>query len=75
MTPRELKSWRKRLEMSQTAAASALGLSLRGYQNYEDGTRPIKRYIALACAAIAAGLDEYREDLIAVIETVLAPLR
>ncbi len=61
MTPFALKAWRKRLDLSQSAAAKALGLSLRGYQNYENGTRPIKRYIALACAAVARGIKELRE--------------
>ncbi len=56
MTPGQLKSWRKRLSLSQTEAADALGLSLRGFQNLEGGQRRIRKFIALACAAVAMGL-------------------
>lgn len=31
---------RKRLKMSQEAAARAIGISLRGYQNWESGAEP-----------------------------------
>jgi transcriptional regulator with XRE-family HTH domain len=44
-----LKAWRARLGLSQTEAAKALGLSIRGYQNYESGERAIPHPVALAC--------------------------
>jgi transcriptional regulator with XRE-family HTH domain len=56
MSPAQLRAWRKRLDLSQTEAANALGLSLRGYQNYEGGHRRITKVVALACAAVALGL-------------------
>lgn len=56
MTPAALRAWRLRLDLTQTAAAKELGLSLRGYQHHEAGTRPIAKYIALACAALENGL-------------------
>lgn len=59
MTPTQLRDWRERLNLSQQRAASELGLSLRGYQNYESGERKIRRHIALACAAVAFGLPPY----------------
>jgi transcriptional regulator with XRE-family HTH domain len=59
MNPAQLRAWRKRLDLSQTEAANALGLSLRGYQNYEGGLRPIPKPVRLACAAVALGLSEY----------------
>ena len=59
MTPDQLRAWRERMKFSQQKAADTLGLSLRGYQNYESGERPIRRYIALACAAISHGLCNF----------------
>jgi transcriptional regulator with XRE-family HTH domain len=59
VNPSQLRDWRKRLGLSQTGAADALGLSLRGYQNLEAGTRTIRKHVALACAAVALGLSEY----------------
>lgn len=56
MTPEEFKAWRKRLELTQTQAAEALGLSLRAIQYYERGEREITRTVALACAAVEAGI-------------------
>ena len=59
MTPDQLRAWRSGLKFSQQKAADSLGLSLRGYQNYESGARPIRPYIALACAAISHGLCNF----------------
>jgi DNA-binding XRE family transcriptional regulator len=63
MTNQEIKLWRDAMDMTQEQAAAALGVTKRGYQLYEAGHRPdgrpvvIPRSIALACAAIQAGLD------------------
>lgn len=62
MNSADLKSWRKRLSLSQGEAARALGLSLRAIQNYESGLRRIPKHLALACAAVALGLKEYGEQ-------------
>ena len=35
----ELKLWREKWEMSQAEAAAALGVPIRTYQNWEQGTR------------------------------------
>lgn len=61
MNHETLKAWRKRLSLTQADAAKALGLSLRGYKNYEDGTRAIKRHVALACSAVFHRIGEYDE--------------
>ena len=50
MTPETFKSWRKTIHLSQQAAAEALGIA---------STYPIPRHIALACAAIAHGLEPW----------------
>lgn len=51
---------------TQRAAAEALGVQLITYQQWERGTRfhdgapaPIDRRTALACAALAAGLEAW----------------
>lgn len=64
MTPEEFKRWRKALGFSQERAAAALGMSRSMVVNYEAGKRredgrlvEIPRVVALACAAVAAGLE------------------
>lgn len=59
-----MRSWRESMGFSQRDAALALGLALKNYQflewgmNRERGTPVVmNRRIALACAAIKAGLD------------------
>jgi transcriptional regulator with XRE-family HTH domain len=53
MTPDEFRKWRKSLNMTQAQAAETLGIGKRTVATYEsDG--PVPRYVALACAAIAA---------------------
>jgi transcriptional regulator with XRE-family HTH domain len=61
MTGAELRQWRARLELSQLEAADRLGLDERHFRRLEAADR-IKRTIALACAALAAGLAPYGED-------------
>jgi len=53
--------WRARMDLTQRAAAEALGMSLSGYQEQERGAsfagavREAPRVLLLACAAIEAG--------------------
>jgi DNA-binding XRE family transcriptional regulator len=63
MTADEFKVWRKMMRLSQVAAAQALGLSKTSIELYERGSRRddqrpvhIPRTVALACAAVFAGL-------------------
>jgi transcriptional regulator with XRE-family HTH domain len=67
MTPADLAAWRAKMGYTQRAAAAALGVSLPTYQRMERGAdfatgkaQVIDRRTALACAAIADGLDEWR---------------
>lgn len=66
MTPDDLAAWRAHMSYSQRDAAAALGVTLATYQRLERGAgwadgKPIAidRRTALACAAIASGLDEW----------------
>ena len=63
MLPADLRAWRKRLGLTQAAAANALGLSESRIRDYEIGvTRgqgtpaPIPKTVALACVAVEAGV-------------------
>lgn len=64
MTPAEFKRWRKARGFTQAQAAEALGVSVGSIALYEAGHRQdgkpravaIPKAIALACAALAAGL-------------------
>lgn len=52
----DFKAWRRRLGITQQAAADALGTTRRAIVMWEAGDRPISRTLALACAAVEAGL-------------------
>lgn len=60
MTATSLRAWRKRLGLSQRAAAETLGISLRQYSDYERAVAEIPQTVALACAAVAYGLPPMR---------------
>lgn len=57
MTPATFLRWMKRHELTYPAAAEKLGISRQTVQRYLAGTSPISRTVALACAAIDAGLQ------------------
>jgi len=56
MEAREFKAWRTKLHMTQQATAETLGVTPRAIIMWEQGDRPISRILALACAAVEAGL-------------------
>lgn len=69
MTPSDFRAWRAALGLTQAQAAARLGLSVSTIKTYESGFLrrrdahtgelvevEIPRTVALACAAIAAGL-------------------
>lgn len=70
MDPEDFNNWRvDEMGYTQTQAAVALGVSKGTVINYEAGKRRedgrpvvIPKYIALACAAIAAKLKPWGED-------------
>ena len=53
MTPDECKAWRKGLKLTQAQAASALGLTVRGWQKREEGSSPINREAEYAMRYLA----------------------
>lgn len=56
MTAEALSAWRSRLDLTQAAAADAIGCGRRSWQMWETGQSPVPKYIALACAAVAKGV-------------------
>jgi len=63
MTPAQISDWRSEMNLTQRAAAEALGITLATYQRMERGLEwsgkksvIIDRRTALACAAIRAGI-------------------
>ena len=64
MTPTDLRAWQAALGYTYDTAAEALGMSRSGYAKLVLGqTDTIDRRTALACAAIAAGLGEWKVGL------------
>jgi len=60
MTPQDLRAWREHMRFTQANAAKNLGLSVDGYKKIELGiTQPKDKRTALACAALAAGLQPW----------------
>lgn len=60
MTPASFLAWRERLHLNRVGAARALGMSRETLRFYETGKRRIPLYIALACAAIALGIEPHQ---------------
>lgn len=67
MTPADLRAWQAAMHYTQPQAAEALGMSRSGYCDLIAGQRrttgavieQIDRRTSLACAALAAGLEEW----------------
>lgn len=66
MTPTDLRAWQAHMGYTYDTAAAALGVSRAAYADWIAGRsrttgKPIKisRLVALACAALAAGLREW----------------
>ena len=63
MTPTDLRAWQARMKITGLDAASKLGVSYAAYKDWRRGIsrttgKPIEagRAVALACAALEAGL-------------------
>ncbi len=66
MTPADLRAWQANMGYTYDTAAQALGVSRATYAEWVAGKsrttgKPIKisRLVALACAALAAGLEPW----------------
>lgn len=61
MNAATLQLWRKRMGYSQQDACNELGCSITLLEHWEHGSRPVPRYIGLACAALALGMSAYSD--------------
>lgn len=59
MTPADLRAWQTAMGYTYETAAQALGMSRSGYAKLVLGQATIDLRTALACAAIAAGLQPW----------------
>jgi len=59
VTPAALRAWRECMGYTQQQAAAALGVSLRTVKSWEAGFAAPPAFLALACAALAAGLGSW----------------
>ena len=64
MTPTDLRAWQARMKITGLEAAARLGVSYAAYKDWRRGIsrttgKPIEagRAVALACAALEAGLS------------------
>ena len=67
MTPSDLRAWQAHMGYTYDTAAQALGISRSTYADCLSGVSrttgapiKIKRIMSLACAALAAGLDDWQ---------------
>ena len=68
MTPADLRAWQAHMGLTYDTAAKALGVSRATYAEWLAGKsrttgKPVapSRLCALACAALAAGLEPYQQ--------------
>ena len=62
MSASAFKTWRKRLALTQSEAATLLGLKSRMIQHYEKGIHTVPRAVRLACYALEQGILDYNGD-------------
>jgi len=59
MTANDLSAWQQLLTFSNSRAAKAIGVKTTEFVDMLDGRTAIDRKTALACAAVAAGLEPW----------------
>lgn len=59
MTPADLRAWQARMGYTYTQSCVALGVGNGTYVRMLSGETKIDRRTALACAALAAGLNPW----------------
>lgn len=64
MTPADLRAWQAHMGYTYETAAEALGISRSGFAKMLSGESPIDKRTALACAAIAVGLDSWAQKVV-----------
>jgi DNA-binding XRE family transcriptional regulator len=61
MTAADFMRWQRAMGFTGTKAAAALGVSRATVVDIRMGRRPVSGPIALACAAVAAGLGPWSD--------------
>ncbi|WEE79450.1 hypothetical protein LZ683_08855 [Comamonas testosteroni] len=56
MTANDLRAWQQRLGYTYDSAAAELGMGRRTYADYLKRDGELPRWLALACAALEAGI-------------------
>lgn len=59
MTTNDLRAWQARMGYTYDSAAKALGVSRATYARFVAGPGDVSRTVALACAALAAGMEPF----------------
>jgi DNA-binding XRE family transcriptional regulator len=59
MTPDELRQWRTHMGLSQQAASELLDVRKQTVTDWETGKHAPSKSVALACAALAHGLEPW----------------
>ena len=59
MTPDDLRAWRAHMGLSQQAASELLDVRKATVTDWEGGKHAPSRSVALACTALAAGLEPW----------------
>ena len=62
MQPAALRAWQAYMGYTYETAAEALGISRSGFAKLLAGDHPIDKRTALACAALAAGLELWQRS-------------
>lgn len=62
MTPKQLRDWRKKHEVSQTALAELLGVHKMTVSKWERDAQPIPGFLALALSELARQLSAEEES-------------
>lgn len=59
MTPAEYRQWKEALKLSSIDASRRLGIARNTEAKYSEDGAKIPPYIALACAALARGIQPW----------------
>jgi transcriptional regulator with XRE-family HTH domain len=61
MTPADFRHWKAALGLTVRGVASSLGIAPNTVTKYTRDGAVIPRYVALACAAVARGIQPWPE--------------
>lgn len=64
MTTADMRAWRSSMGYTQQQAAAALSVSLRTVKAWEAGETAMPGMLGLACAALAAGLGPWDDNVV-----------